>query len=137
MDVDVFAIPMRTRFRGLTTRDGVLFLGDAGWGEFSPFWDYDDVASAPWWRAAIEAADAGWPAPVRAEVPVNAIVPAVDPETAAALVRAAGCATVKVKVAEPGQSEADELGRVESVRDALGPGGKIRVDRSEVRSVGE
>lgn len=128
MDVDVFAIPMRTRFRGLTTRDGVLFLGDAGWGEFSPFWDYDDVASAPWWRAAIEAADAGWPAPVRAEVPVNAIVPAVDPETAAALVRAAGCATVKVKVAEPGQSEADELGRVESVRDALGPGGKIRVD---------
>jgi len=128
VDVDVFAIPMRTRFRGLTTRDGVLFLGDAGWGEFSPFWDYDDVASAPWWRAAIEAADAGWPAPVRAEVPVNAIVPAVDPETAAALVRAAGCATVKVKVAEPGQSEADELGRVESVRDALGPGGKIRVD---------
>ena len=37
------------------------------------------------------------------------------------MVRAAGCRTAKVKVAEPGQSLADDLARVEAVRDALGP----------------
>jgi O-succinylbenzoate synthase len=128
VDVTVFAIGMRTRFRGLTTRDGVLIRGDAGWGEFSPFWDYDDAASAPWWRAAVEAADTGWPPALRETIGVNVTVPAVDPESAAALVRASGCTTAKVKVAEPGQSEADDVARLEAVRDALGPGGRIRVD---------
>jgi O-succinylbenzoate synthase len=59
---------------------------------------------------------------------VNAIVPAVGPEQASALVRDAGCRTVKVKVAEPGQGPADDLDRVAAVRDALGPQGRIRVD---------
>lgn len=127
MDVQVFAIGMRTRFRGLTTRDGVLIRGDAGWGEFSPFWDYGD-AVGQWWRAAVEAADTGWPAPLRDQIPVNVTVPAVDPETAAALVRSSGCSTAKVKVAEPGQAEADDVARVAAVRDALGPAGRIRVD---------
>ena len=123
----VFAIGMRTRFRGLTTRDGVLIRGDAGWAEFSPFWDYGD-AVGQWWRAAKEAADTGWPAPLREAIPVNVTVPAVDPRSAADLVRAAGCSTAKVKVAEPGQGEADDVARVAAVRDALGPGGRIRVD---------
>ena len=39
-----------------------------------------------------------------------------------------GCRTAKVKVAEPGQPEAADLARVEAVRDALGPAGRIRVD---------
>lgn len=125
----VWSVPMRTRFRGLTSRDGVLVRGDAGWGEFSPFWDYDAAESAAWWRAAREAADEGWPAPVRDRVPVNVTIPAVDAETAHRLVRASGgCTTAKVKVAEPGQSLADEVARLEAVRDALGPGGAIRVD---------
>ena len=34
----------------------------------------------------------------------------------------------KVKVAEPGQSPAEDEARVEAVRDALGPSGRIRVD---------
>lgn len=125
----VWSVPMRTRFRGLTSRDGVLVRGDAGWGEFSPFWDYDAAESAAWWRAAREAADEGWPDPVRATVPVNVTVPAVDAETAHRIVRASGgCRTAKVKVAEPGQSVDDEVARLEAVRDALGPGGAIRVD---------
>jgi O-succinylbenzoate synthase len=33
-----------------------------------------------------------------------------------------------VKVAERGQGEGDDLARVEAVRDALGPGGRVRVD---------
>ncbi|MGY1744485.1 o-succinylbenzoate synthase [Blastococcus sp. SYSU D00695] len=126
--VHVYSVPMRTRFRGIDVRDGVLVHGPAGWGEFSPFWDYDDAESRRWWAAAREAAVEGWPAPVRATVPVNVTVPAVDPERAHAIVAASGCATAKVKVAEPGQSAAEDLARVAAVRDALGPAGAVRVD---------
>ena len=125
----VYAIPLRTRFRGLTVREGVLVHGDAGWGEFSPFPEYDDREALAWWRAAREAADLGFPPAVRDRIPVNVTVAAVGPEEAAAAVRASGgCRTAKVKVAELGQNLADDLARVEAVRDALGPDGAIRID---------
>jgi O-succinylbenzoate synthase len=125
----VFSIPMRVRFRGVDVREGVLLPGPAGWGEWSPFWDYDDAECVPWLRAAREAAEVGWPAPLRASVPVNVTVPAVGTDRAAAIVAgSAGCRTAKVKVAEPGQAEAEDLARVEAVRAALGPSGRIRVD---------
>src|SRR5262245_50116776 len=120
---------MRTRFRGVTERQGILLRGDAGWGELSPFLEYDAAECVPWLRAARDAADVGWPDPVRDVVPVNVTVPAVDAATAHRIVRASGgCRTAKVKVAEPGQSEADEVARLEAVRDALGPDGRIRID---------
>jgi L-alanine-DL-glutamate epimerase-like enolase superfamily enzyme len=124
----VYRVPLRTRFRGLDVRDGMLVRGPAGWGEFSPFWDYDATESRRWWAAAVEAATAGWPPPVRDRVPVNVTVPAVDAERAHAIVAASGCRTAKVKVAEPGQSPAEDRARVEAVRDALGSSGAIRVD---------
>ena len=128
-ETHVFSIPMRTRFRGITVREGVLLRGPAGWGEFSPFLEYDARVSAPWLASAREAAFDGWPSPLRDSVPVNVTVPAVGPEQAAAIVRASnGCRTAKVKVAEPGQSRADEQVRLEAVRDALGPTGRIRID---------
>lgn len=124
-----FAIPMRTRFRGIDVREGVLLRGPAGWGEFSPFWGYDARESAPWWRCAREAAHDGWPPAVRSSIPVNVTVPAVGPEQAHAIVLASGgCRTAKVKVAEPGQGEGAEEERVAAVRGVLGPGGRIRVD---------
>ena len=128
LEARVYSVPLRTRFRGIDVRDGVLVRGPAGWGEFSPFWDYGVAESRRWWAAAEEAALQGWPPPVRNSVPVNVTVPAVDAEQAHALVTASGCRTAKVKVAEPGQSAADDLARVEAVRDALGPAGAIRVD---------
>jgi O-succinylbenzoate synthase len=128
LEARVWSVPLRTRFRGIDVRDGVLVRGPAGWGEFSPFWDYGIAESRRWWEAAEEAAVTGWPAPVRTSVPVNVTVPAVGPERAHALVTASGCRTAKVKVAEPGQTAADDLARVEAVRDALGPSGAIRVD---------
>lgn len=128
-DLHVYAIPLRTRFRRITVREGMLWRGAAGWAEFSPFGDYDAVESAAWLRAAREAADVGWPAPVRELVPVNVTVPAVDAATAHRIVTGSGgCRTAKVKVAEPGQSERDEVERLEAVRDAIGPGGAIRID---------
>jgi O-succinylbenzoate synthase len=128
LEARVYSVPLRTRFRGIDVRDGVLVRGPAGWGEFSPFWDYDVAESRRWWAAALEGAVDGWPAPVRDSVPVNVTVPAVDPERAHAIVTASGCSTAKVKVAEPGQSAGEDLARVEAVRDALGRSGAIRVD---------
>lgn len=124
----VYSIPMRTRFRGITVREGILLRGPAGWGEFAPFAEYDAEECVPWLLAALEAANTGWPAPVRDRVPVNSTVPACDPERAQQIVRAGGCRTVKVKVAEVGQSLAEDVERVSAVRDALGPDGFIRVD---------
>src|SRR3954447_11717645 len=109
MSAQVWSVPMRTRFRGIVVRDGVLVQGPAGWGEFSPFWDYGVAESRRWWAAAHEAATEGWPAPVRDRVPVNVTVPAVDAEGAPPLVPPSGCPPPKVKVAEPGQREDDDL----------------------------
>ncbi|MBO0845570.1 MAG: o-succinylbenzoate synthase [Nocardioides sp.] len=124
----VFSIPMTMRFRGITVREGALVPGDAGWGEWSPFTEYPPAVAEPWLRCAEEAAAGDWPAAVRDSVPVNATVPVVPPEDARALVAASGCATAKVKVADPGTSLGDDLARVEAVRDALGPSGHVRVD---------
>lgn len=125
----VWSTPLRSRFRGLEVRSGVLVRGPAGWGEFSPFWDYSDHEARRWWAAAREAADDGFPPPVRDRVPVNVTVPAVGPEHAAEIVRASGgCTTAKVKVAEAGQSAGEEAARLEAVRAALGPTGRVRID---------
>ncbi|MDO9495066.1 MAG: o-succinylbenzoate synthase [Nocardioides sp.] len=126
--MEVFAIAMRTRFRGVTVREGVLLRGVAGWGEWSPFQEYDAAVAEPWLRCAEEAAAGDWPAPLRDSVPVNVTVPAVGPEQAHAIVSAGGCRTAKVKVAEPGQTLADDQARLEAVRDAIGPTGAVRID---------
>ncbi|KOV83780.1 o-succinylbenzoate synthase [Nocardia sp. NRRL S-836] len=117
---------MNVRFRGITTRSGVLVEGSKGWGEFCPFVEYDDEECVPWLRSALEAADEGWPAPVRDRVPVNCTVPVVAPERAHGIVTRSGCRTAKVKVGE--STVAEDCARLEAVRDALGPQGHIRVD---------
>ncbi|SDD71869.1 O-succinylbenzoate synthase [Sanguibacter gelidistatuariae] len=127
--VNVYSTPLTTRFRGIEVRDGVLLAGPAGWGEFSPFWDYDDAESVSWWLAAWEAAHVGWPPALRTHIPVNVTVPATDPERAHQIVLASGgCRTAKVKVAERGQGVDEEIARLEAVRDALGLTGAIRID---------
>ena len=131
----VFSIPMTTRFRGITVREGVLIEGRAGWGEWSPFTEYSPSIAEPWLRCAEEAAAGDWPERVRDRIPVNATVPVISPEAAHALVVRSGCATAKVKVADPGAPLADDLARVEAVRDALGPAGKLRVDANGAWSV--
>jgi len=131
----VWSIPLRTRFRGITVREGALVQGPGGWGEWSPFLEYDAQVAEAWLRCAMEAAAGDWPEPVRDRVPVNVTVPAVGPERAHQIVTAGGCTTAKVKVAEPGQSLADDQARLEAVRSALGPAGKVRIDANGAWSV--
>jgi o-succinylbenzoate synthase len=126
--VRAFAIPMPARFRGITVREGALIEGPAGWAEFSPFAEYGPRECARWLACALEAAVDGWPAPVRERVGVNVTVPAVGPDRARQIVAGSGCRTAKVKVADPGQADSDDVARVAAVRDALGVDGRIRVD---------
>ena len=125
----VVRLALAVPFRGLTSREVVLLPGEAGWGEWAPFPDSTPSAVRSWWRAAREAALVGWPAPRRDRVPVNATVPAVPADqVAGVLARFPGTTTAKVKVAQVGQTPADDLDRLAATRDRLGSGGRIRVD---------
>jgi O-succinylbenzoate synthase len=135
LEVVPYAIPLTDRFRGISVREGVLLRGPAGWGDFCPFPEYGDDVAAAWLATALEAATTGWPAAVRGHVAVNAIVPAVAPERAREIVATSGCRTAKVKVAGHPASLAEDTARVEAVRDALGPGGAVRVDANGVWDV--
>jgi O-succinylbenzoate synthase len=115
----------------------MVWRGAGGWGEWSPFLDYQGAELVSWLRAADEAADHGWPPPLRREIPVNSTIPAVGPEQAHDIARAAGCRTAKIKVAERGQTLPEDASRLEAVRDAMGPGGKIRIDANGGWSVDE
>lgn len=121
-------IPMRLRFRRVTWREAVVIRGAEGWGEFSPFPEYPPEVTVRWLAAGLEAAVRRWPDPIRSTIPVNVTVPAVDATEAARLVRRSGCSTAKVKVAEPGDSPDVDRERVAAVREALGPGGRLRID---------
>jgi O-succinylbenzoate synthase len=120
----VVTIPLTTRFRGVVRREAALFEGPSGWGEWSPFLEYEPAEAARWLAATIEAGWGQWPAPRRERIAVNVIVPATDPASAAALVRTSGgCRTAKVKE--------DDIARVAAVRAALDDGGvegRLRVD---------
>lgn len=124
----VVSLPLATRFRGVEHREVALFEGAAGWGEWSPFLEYEPAEAARWLAAALEDADVARPEPLRERVPVNATLPAVAPDAVAAvLARYDGCRTVKVKVAEQGQTLDDDIARVAEVR-ALLPDARIRLD---------
>jgi O-succinylbenzoate synthase len=133
----VVRLPLTVRFRGVLEREALLLRGPAGWGEFAPFLEYDDDESSRWLASAIEAAWEGFPEPVRDSVPVNATVPAVAAERVPEVLAKYGpVPAVKVKVAERGQSLADDVARVAAVRAVL-PDAALRVDANAAWSVEE
>ncbi|MDT5105450.1 MAG: o-succinylbenzoate synthase [Mycobacterium sp.] len=122
----VVALPMRVRFRGIDVREVALIEGPLGWGEFGAFLEYGPAEAAQWLASAVEAAYETSPVPVRDRIPINATVPAVEAARVPdVLARFPGARTAKVKVAEPGQTLADDVARVDAVR-ALVP--IVRVD---------
>lgn len=130
-----FTVPLRHPVLGVTARSGWLIEGASGWAEWSPLpsWSRDEILAA--YRGAVEAAEHPFPRPLAASVAVNAMIPRVSPEVAAALARearAAGCSTIKVKV---GDRDGDL--RVRAVRRAAGDGARIRVDANGAWTVEE
>ena len=127
----VVSVPMRTRFRGQTAREVMLFRGPAGWAEFAPFTEYGPEESSHWLYCGIEAAFSGLGHPLRASVPINATVPAVAADQVFGVLSSyadlEAIPAVKVKVAEPGQTLDDDLARVTEVRRLL-PHAGLRVD---------
>ena len=77
----VIALPMKSKFRGITVREVALIKGPYGWGEFSPFLEYEDAESAHWLASAVEAATTPRPQLFRTVVPVNGTIPALNDPT--------------------------------------------------------
>jgi len=124
----VLSVPMRVKFRGVTHREVVLFEGSHGWTEWSPFLEYDDEEAAVWLRAALEFGFAPAPRLIRSAIYINATLAAVSPDRVEEQLAAFGhFRTVKIKVAEPGQSFEEDLARVRRVRE-LHPQAAIRLD---------
>jgi o-succinylbenzoate synthase len=131
----VVALPMRVRFRGITTRELALIEGPAGWGEFGAFVEYGPREAAHWLASGIEGAYRQPPAARRDRVPINATVPAVPAaQVGEVLARFPGARTAKVKVAEPGQTLADDVDRVNATRELIPT---VRVDANGGWSVEE
>jgi O-succinylbenzoate synthase len=128
----IFGIPTAD---GLGLREGMLLEGPQGWGEFSPPPECDDGAAARWLTAAVEGGTVGWPDPSRGRIPAAVVVTAVDPVAAHRLVVDSGCRTADIGVGAHPASLAEDVGRVEAVHAALGPGGRIRLIANEGWSV--
>jgi O-succinylbenzoate synthase len=129
----VIALPMKTKFRGITVREVALIKGEYGWAEFSPFLEYDDAESAPWLASAIEAATTPKPKLYRTSVAINGTIPALnDPVDLKKVVDSfPGVNTYKVKV---GTNLAEDLARIDVIR-KLQPQAKIRIDVNGLWSV--
>jgi O-succinylbenzoate synthase len=129
----VIALPMKTKFRGISVREVALIKGEYGWGEFSPFLEYDDAESAPWLASALEAATTPKPKLYRTSVAVNGTIPALnDPVDLKKVVDSfPGVNTFKVKV---GTNLAEDLARIDVIRQ-LQPQAKIRIDVNGLWSV--
>ena len=129
----VVALPTETNFRGVTVREIALIQGEYGWGEFSPFLEYDDAESAPWLACAIEAATTPKPKLFRTEVAVNGTIPALNDEVELARIVDSypGVTTFKIKV---GSNAQEDIARINIIR-SLRPGAKIRLDANGLLSV--
>ena len=129
----VVALPTETNFRGVTVREIALIQGEYGWGEFSPFLEYDDAESAPWLACAIEAATTPKPKLFRTEVAVNGTIPALNDEVELARIVDSypGVTTFKLKV---GSNAQEDIARINIIR-SLRPGAKIRLDANGLLSV--
>jgi O-succinylbenzoate synthase len=131
----VVALPTTTNFRGVTVREIALIQGEYGWGEFSPFLEYDDAESAPWLASAIEAATKPKPKLFRSEVAVNGTIPALNDQLELEKIVNfyPGVHTFKIKV---GSNAQEDIARINTIR-SLRPNTKIRIDANGLLSVDE
>jgi O-succinylbenzoate synthase len=123
-DLEVLSIPTKTNFRGITHREIVIFKGQSGWSEFSPFLEYSDFEAKSWLQASLEAANKPWPKLGKTKVKINATLPKVDVKKVPEILgKFPGAQVIKIKV-DDFESDAD---LVEAALDYL-PNAKIRLD---------
>ena len=109
----VFSIPMRTRFRGITVREGVLLEGDAGLGRVEPVPGVRRPEVAEPWLRLRRGGRRRRLARRRCATACRSTSRSRSsrPRRRTRSCARSGCATAKVKVAEPGQTLADDLAR--------------------------
>jgi len=136
-DIAVLSLPLRTTFRGIDTRELMIFRGRRRWSEFSPFIEYPDQEAVTWLQASLSWANDEAPAPLRKSIPVNATLPAVGPgQVEATLARFGKFETIKIKVAEKGQDIEHDVARIQRAHD-LYPGARLRLDANGGMSVAQ
>ena len=123
----VLTVPMKERFRGITQREIVIIKGER-FSEWSPFLEYQDHEAATWLKAALSFANQPLPEIFRTQIPINATLPAVRPENVQGVLQRFGkFESVKLKVAQAGESLSDDLARIQMVHQ-LYPTAKLRLD---------
>ncbi len=128
----VVSLPLRTGFRGLVSREVMLFEGAFGPSEWAPFTEYSDDLAARWLAAALEQ---GFSPAIRGRssalesIAVNATFPSLSPEEISHWWHYfPGVQSAKMKVAEQGQHLLDDVERVSELRRTVGPNVTIRLD---------
>lgn len=131
----VIQLPMRSKFRGITTREVALFEGPAGWGEFSPFLEYDETESANWLRSGIEAATSIDFPVNRKLIKVNGTIPGTDDEREieALVAMYPGAEVFKVKVGTDLVADSKRIATVKK----YAPAARIRIDVNGTWTVDE
>ena len=124
--LQVLTLPTRTNFRSVTKREVALFKGPNGWGEFSPFLEYEAEEASFWLGAGIEAAFGQLPLTQRDEIEINATLPSVDTKIDVENILSwyPGAKVVKIKV---GGELSLDIARIENAL-AVNPKLKIRLD---------
>ena len=124
--LQVLSLPTRTNFRSVTKREVALFKGPSGWGEFSPFLEYEKEEAAYWLGAGIEAAFGELPKLQRDEIEINATLPAVDSQIDVERILSwyPGAKVVKIKVGDEVEADLNRIQHAINFNDNL----KIRLD---------
>ena len=124
--LQVLSLPTRTNFRSVTKREVALFKGPSGWGEFSPFLEYEKEEAAYWLGAGIEAAFGELPKLQRDEIEINATLPAVDSQIDVERILSwyPGAKVVKIKVGDELEADLNRIQHAINFNDNL----KIRLD---------
>jgi O-succinylbenzoate synthase len=124
--LQVLSLPTRTNFRSVTKREVALFKGPNGWGEFSPFLEYEAEEAAYWLASGIEAAFGQLPLTNRDEIEINATLPSVDTKFDVENILSwyPGAKVVKIKV---GENLELDIQRIENAL-SVNPNYKIRLD---------
>ena len=133
--LQVLSLPTRTNFRSVTKREVALFKGPNGWGEFSPFLEYEAEEASLWLGAGIEAAFGQLPLTNRDEIEINATLPSVDTKIDVENILSwyPGAKVVKIKV---GKDLNLDIKRIENAL-AVNPNYKIRLDVNGLWNVKE